>query len=231
MALQPSPPGPSLEQLSVRLGRLELRNRQLARWLALVGFVSVLILLGITQWPSGAQAEQAASPPVLTVRELVVVDDKNIPRVRVGASLPDPVIDGKRIGRGGEQVAGVMLYDASGQERGGYLTFEPSGNVGLTLDSRQRQTAALVAGADGGSAFQLWTPSDLIELRSDPNGSRLTASKQGTVVQQIPAIETITPGTCSAYKEALSRVSRAQATKDCQRRFPSGACSKCLGTK
>ena len=227
----PSPAhGPSIEQLATRLNLLEQRNRRLARWLSLLVLAAVALLLAIIQWPAPAEAEQGAPPPgELTVRELIVVDAKGVPRVRVGASLPDPIIDGKRIGRGGEQVAGVMLYDATGQERGGYLTFEPSGNVGLTLDSRKQQTAILVAGADGGSALQLWTPADLIELRSDPDGSRLTATKGGRIAQQIPAIETMTGGTCSAYKEALSRVSPAQVAKDCQRRFPAGACTKCLG--
>ncbi len=221
---------PSIEQLSLRLSLLEQRNRRLSRWLTFVGLVAAAMLLVFTQWPAPAEAEEGAAPQVLTVRELIVVDAKNVPRVRVGASLPDPVIDGKRIGRGGEQVAGVMLYDATGQERGGYLTFEPSGNVGLTLDSRKQQTAMLVAGADGGSALQLWTPADLIELRSDADGSRLTATRQGSIVQQIPPIETMTPGTCSAYKGALSRVSPAQVARDCRRRFPGGACDKCLGS-
>ena len=231
MPSRPPVTGPSVEQLSVRLGLLEQRNRRLARWLTVVAFLAVVVTIAFSQWPAPAVAEQAGAPPVLTVRELIVVDDKNVPRVRIGASLPDPIIDGKRIGRGGEQVAGVMLYDATGQECGGYLTFEPSGNVGLTLDSRKQQTAMLVAGADGGSALQLWTPADLIELRSDADGSRLTAARKGSIVQQIPPIESMTTGTCSAYKEALSRVSAAQVASDCQRRFPAGACTKGLGSK
>ncbi len=224
------PSNPSVEDLSTRLSELERRNRQLSRWLLSLCLAALVVVLGFNGLNAAAKAEPGAEPQgVLKVRELVVVDDNGVVRARVGANLPDAVIDGRRVGRGGEKVSGVMLYDASGQERGGYVTFEPSGNVGLTLDSRERQTALFVAGPDGGSALQLFTPTDMIELRSDSDGSRLTAIKDGNILRQIPQISDMTPNTCSAYKEALSRVSPAQVRKDCQRRFPSGACNKCLG--
>ena len=64
-----------------------LRNRRLAHWLTLVGLAAVLMLLAFTQWPKSAEAEQSTSPSGLTVRKLIVVDDKSVPRVRVGASF------------------------------------------------------------------------------------------------------------------------------------------------
>ncbi|UCF04886.1 MAG: hypothetical protein JSV33_13325 [bacterium] len=84
----------------------------------------------------------------LRVTEFVVVDEAGVERVRVGGNLPDAVIAGKRVPRG-ERAAGVLLYDGIGQEHGGYVTWEPSGNVGLTLDSRKGQATLFVAGAAG----------------------------------------------------------------------------------
>lgn len=72
----------------------------------------------------------------IRVRELVVVDANGTARVRVGAPLPDPIMLGKRFKRG-EAVSGVLLYDAEGNERGGYITDEER-HVALTLDEINR---------------------------------------------------------------------------------------------
>src|SRR5258706_16296766 len=87
-------------------------------------------------------------PQSLRVRELVVVDDKGVERVRIGANLPDPVIRGKRVSRG-DPATGVMLYDRTGQERGGYITFERGNQIALTLDNTDVQSALFVAPAEG----------------------------------------------------------------------------------
>jgi hypothetical protein len=114
------------------------------------------------------------------------VDSKGVERVRIGGDLPDAVIGGKRVPRG-QQAAGVVLYDATGGERSGYVTFEPSGNVGLTLDSRKEQIVSFIAAPDhAASMLQLRSGKDLIELRADDEGSRLTAVKAGQVVSQEP---------------------------------------------
>ena len=55
-------------------------------------------------------------------------------RVRIGGDLPDAVIGGKRVPRG-EKAAGLLMYDGTGQERGGYVTFKTIRNVVLTLDT------------------------------------------------------------------------------------------------
>jgi hypothetical protein len=167
-------------------------------------------------------------PSSLRVSELVIVDPKGVERVRIGGDLPDAVIGGKRVPRG-QKTAGVLLYDGTGQERGGYVTFEPSGNVGLTLDTRKGQATLFVAGPDSASALQLWQGKDLIELRSDDDGSRLTAVKDGQVVLQDPPVSKISAGTCEEYRSARSRVSAEQVMRDCRRRFSAAACRACLG--
>ena len=173
----------------LQLQSLEKRTRNLERWLRLsvCGWLLTFGLMAVSAWTWQTPKPQPTAPTSLRVSELVVVDPKGVERVGLGGDLPDAVIGDKRVPRG-EKAAGVLLYDGSGQERSGYVTFEPSGNVGLTLDTRKGQVAYFVAGADSGSALHLWHGGDLVELRSDADGSRLTAAKAGQVVSQEPAV-------------------------------------------
>jgi hypothetical protein len=146
-----------------RLQNLEKRTRRLEIACGLVVFagISALVSVVIPEWYGRAEAQKSVTQESLRVSELVVVDPQGVERVRIGGDLPDAVINGKPIPRG-QKVAGVILYDGTGQERSGYVTFEPSGNVGLTLDTRKRQSALFVSGPDEGSALQLWHENDLI---------------------------------------------------------------------
>jgi hypothetical protein len=202
--------------LETRVARLEklLRLSALA-WLAL----AVLALAG---WSS-----QRPPADTLRAKELVIVDPAGVERVRLGGDLPDAIIKGKRVARG-EKAAGVLLYDDTGQERSGYVTFSPSGNVGLTLDTRNSQAALFVADPEEGSALQLWHGKTLVELRSDGDGSRMSAAADRQVLVQQPAVQRMTDGTCAAYQEAKSRVSVEQVGRDCRRRFEEPACKACL---
>jgi hypothetical protein len=213
----------------LRLERLEKRTLRV-QWLLLAMAATWVLTIGLIIIPdhiARQQAQQAPTPQSLKVSELVVVDPKGTERVRIGGDLPDAVINGKKVPRG-EKAAGLVLYDAGGQERSGYVTFEPSGNVGLTLDTRKSQAALFVAGPDEGSAMQLWSDRDVIEFRSDSDGSRMTAVKDGQVVTQQPAIEKISAATCEIYRGARARVSAEQVMKDCRRRFAEAPCSVCL---
>lgn len=213
----------SLRPLENRTRRLELGLIVVSfGWLLTLGFV---VLPG---WLRPVEAQKSSSPQSLRVSEIVVVDPEGVERVRIGGDLPDAVINGKRIPRG-QKVAGVILYDGTGQERSGYVTFEPSGNVGLTLDTRKRQSALFVSGPDEGSALQLWHENDLIEFRSDSDGTRMTSAKDGIVILQQPDLKKMSNNTCAAYKEALSRFPREQVMRDCLRRFQNSACKACLG--
>ena len=217
---------------SLQLQLLQTRTQKLERWLRLSAGVWLLSfgLVAVSAWTWQAPAKQSTAPASLRVSELVVVDPKGVERVRIGGDLPDAIIAGKRVPRG-EKAAGVLLYDGAGQERSGYVTFEPSGNVGLTLDTKRGQVAIFVAGPDTGSALQLWHGRDSIEFRSDDDGSRLTAVKGGEVVTQEPALNKITAETCEAYRSARARVSAEQVMRDCRRRFNEAACRFCLSDK
>ncbi|WP_394746919.1 hypothetical protein [Spongiimicrobium salis] len=97
------------------------------------------------------------SKDILKVRGLVVTDTLGVERVIIGASLPDPTFNGYRNFRGSDEgIAGVMLYDSEGQERGGYVTDDGYGNVYLTLDSKTQQNALFIADPLGGGAMQVW---------------------------------------------------------------------------
>jgi hypothetical protein len=162
----------------------------------------------------------------LVLEELAIVDPRGVVRARIGGDLPDAVIDGHRIDRG-QRVAGVMLYDDTGQERGGYVTFSPSGNVALTLDTRSGQAALFAADPVAGAALRLWHADDAVELRADPDGSRVSAVRAGAVVLQQPAA-TLRAEACAAYREALGAMPRGEVEAACAERFDAGACDRCL---
>lgn len=166
----------------------------------------------------------------IVVRQVTIVDDAGTVRARLGAHLPDAVIEGRPLDRGSE-IAGLLLYDGTGVERGGYVTFEPSGNVALTLDGRQHQSTLFVAGPEGASALRLFSPGDAqaIELRNDDDGPRLTIVEDGKTTHQLPTVD-VGKEACAAYrKHAESRDARA-ARIACEGRFAADACRRCLGT-
>lgn len=209
------------KDVETRLGALEARNRRLA-WQTRAQFavlaVAVAALVG---------GFSTRTPERLTLSELEIVDAQGEVRVRIGADLPDAVTNGRRIVRG-QQAAGVMLYDAAGHERGGYVTMEPSGNILLTLDDRDSaQKALFVAGPDGGAALQVWEGDALAELRADGSGARLSVTADGRVVQQTPVVR-MGAEPCAAYRGALATLSRADVDAACNARFAAEACAACL---
>jgi hypothetical protein len=103
--------------------------------------------------------ESNSNDKILKVRGLVVVDSLGIERVIIGAPLPTAQTSfGNRVypREKGSGVYGVMLYDAEGQERGGYVTDDDYGNVFLTLDSKSGQHFLALAEPNGSAAIQLW---------------------------------------------------------------------------
>jgi hypothetical protein len=215
-----------MDPILARLATIERTNRRLQRILCMQALAIVALAALAVASCATSTAQRDAAP--LRVTELVVTDSAGVARVRIGGELPDAIVGGKRVPRGGK-AAGVLLYDAAGQERGGYVTWEPSGNVGLTLDGRGSQAALFVAGPDASSALQMWNGSSRIELRSDEDGSRMTASKDGQVVSQQPEIGAIGSEACGAYNDLRTRKSAADALAECHRRYVESACRACLG--
>lgn len=210
---------------------LEKRVKKQGFLLKLSFFVWV-ITLGLLLFPNFYKSEAQKTEVIssLRVSELIVVDAKGVERVRVAGDIPDAIINGKKVNRG-EKVAGVMLYDGTGQERGGYVTFEPSGNIGLTLDTRKGQVALFAAGPDEGSVIQLWNNKDSLEIRSDSEGTRLTTVRDGQVISQEPQIKKMAAETCQEYSSAKGKLSNEQILNECRRRYTKSVCQACLGNK
>lgn len=203
-----------LTAMEARLGRLRMQSR------VQLGVIGLMAAAGLAAFAQNA-------PGKLTVSELVVVDPDGVERVRIGGDLPDAVVNGRRIVRG-EKAAGVILYDGAGHERSGYVTFEPSGNVMLTLDDRQsRQNALFVAGPQDAAALRLWQGRDAIEMRTDPGGTRLTVVQDGRVSVQTPAVA-MPEEACAAYGEAARTLGRERSLAECNSRFPAEQCTACL---
>ncbi len=218
-----------------RIAALERSNHQL-RTLALVPTL-VLPLLAVLAFRTSRDLPPSVlqTADSLRVRQLIVVDSQGTVRARVGAHLPDAVIDGRRLRRG-EDIAGILLYDDTGRERGGYVTFSPSRNVALTLDTRDRQVALFAADPEDGVAARVWGGNNWVEMRASTKGAHLTLGHSGeVVVQQPPLSESEVSAFCSGLKDALRRVApQPPADKvlaSCKERMPDAACRKCLGTR
>lgn len=95
---------------------------------------------------------------IIKVRGIVVVDSFGVERVIIGSHLPEPNLStyGSRLNsRGKLGVSGVMLYDAEGQERGGYVTDDHLGNAFLSLDSKTQMQLLLLSEPQGAAAIML----------------------------------------------------------------------------
>ena len=137
------------------------------------------------------QSNIAATPNAesLRVREIIVVDANGTPRVRIAAPLPDPIMLGKRSKRGSE-VSGIILYDAEGNERGGYVTDEKR-NVALTLDEINRAAVHLGVNDRGAMHFGLSNGrGGFVGMGVDPTGAWFRLEKPG----QPPTLLPVEPG-------------------------------------
>ncbi len=203
-----------LQDLDRRLRRVTLQSR------VQLGVLAVVVAAGLAAFVSD-------EPGKLRVSELVVVDAEGVDRVRISGDLPDAVVDGRRLVRG-EKAAGVILYDGAGRERSGYATFEPSGNVLLTLDNRQsEQNALFVAGPENAAALRLWQGNDAIDLRTDEAGTRLSVVEGGLVRHQTP-VTPIPAEVCEAYTGAVASLGRDRVLRECNGRFTAENCTSCL---
>jgi hypothetical protein len=136
--------------------------------------------------PVAAQSAQPADG-VLHVRGLVVEDPNGHERLRLGAPLPDPVIHGVRRKRSGV-VSGLLILDANGNERGGFVTADASGEAFLGLDSEEEQKVLLLANPKGGVNFILTNnDGNSVQLTAFGNGPSLRLRKKDQVIAELPA--------------------------------------------
>jgi hypothetical protein len=143
--------------LSARIESLERHCTRLWAALSLMLLV-VSATFALSRTMPDAHAQGRIPDEILTVRGLVVVDAGGVERVRIGAPLPDPIVQGKRVPRQG-QVSGVLIFDSDGDERGGYVT-NSRGDAFLTLDAKGGQQTIFLANRDGGANMSVWSGSN-----------------------------------------------------------------------
>lgn len=219
-----------MDDIEQRMGACERENARLRRLVRHQNYVWILALLFIAGGAVAASSLKDASFGTITAREVAVVDAKGVVRARLGGDLPDAVMAGGRVSKRGSKAAGLLIYDEQGIERGGYVTQDEGSNAMLTLDSKYKQAVLLVAAPDQeqASALRLWSKDSAIELRSDSDGSRISATQAQGVTFQGPEIAPLPPSTCAHYQE-LAR--KYPGERICQARFTQSACMACLGEK
>jgi hypothetical protein len=185
--------GPGPISIEKEMAGIKAQNRRLAiavgatlfLWSVTVVCVIVLIHRGkIETAPQGIS-------DILRTRTLVVIDDHGTERVRIGAPLPEPIIMGQKKKRD-DSIAGILLYDKLGNERGGYVTDNSVGNALLTLDSNVGQEFTLVAYPNGGAEFGINDDQkNAVSLSALESGPRLQLRKRGQVVFEQPQSESV----------------------------------------
>lgn len=157
---------------------LEKRYRRLMV-LTICLIALMLVQTAYTVW---ATRRESTNGQILRARGLVITDEKGMERVVIGAPLPDPTILGKVYKRDGP-VSGLIIADATGTERGGYVTDDQAGNALLTLDGRGFQTVLLLAEPDGATTFRLWDRShSSITMGAWDDGPFLNLKREGSAV-------------------------------------------------
>ena len=162
------------------ISQLAKLNRRLIYFVFIVScaWLATLVLLYVDhRKATGAGGE-------LRLRALTIVDEHGVERVKIAAPLPDPIMLGKRTPRD-DSIAGILIYDARGNERGGYVTDNSVGNALLTLDSDRRQQVTLVAYAGGGAEIGIQNEKkDAIALSAVDQGPKMKLVRAGETISQ-----------------------------------------------
>ena len=205
--------------------RIAVLEKHQRLFLAVNVVLIILLVVVAFEFAYRVHAQEKQDAKTLVLSELTIVDNHGVVRARLGGNLPDA---NKKIPRG-SRIAGLLLYDETGQERGGYVTFEPWGNVGLTLDNKGVMAAEFVAGPDTGSAIRLHSGDDAVELRVDEDGPSIHAVRRKNVAFHEPAVENPkSTALCKALLEEKARLRMEQLLDACRGRSSEAACQTCL---
>ena len=130
--------------------------RRLKHQVWILAAISAVLLVAVLYNSATSRRRKASdSLEALTLRSLTIIDDKGTERVRIAAPLPDPINGGKRTKRD-EPASGILIFDANGNERGGYITDNGAGNALLTLDDGTGEDqVTIVSYFDKGAEFGL----------------------------------------------------------------------------
>src|SRR5262245_60511770 len=176
-----------LAQLERAVIALERRNHRVTLLVTGLLVAWLLTLTGFAALEARGRSEAGDPSEVLRVRGLIVVDQNGTERVRIQAPLPDPIMLGKRIPRGG-QVSGILLFDEEGNERSGYVTSDGYPNVFFTLDSLAQQHVLFLAEPQGATTLRMWAGDrNVVDLGVSDEAPHLQITRQGTPVFTQPA--------------------------------------------
>jgi hypothetical protein len=191
-----------LRRLQDEVHRLKTASR-IQRLLLLISLASVTALaIAIFARPLPVAAQSAATQltpdkdGILHVRGLVIEDQGGHERLRLGAPLPGPMFHGVRQKRQGP-VSGLLISDPDGNERGGYVTTDTSGEAMISLDTEDEQEIMLLTNARGGANFYLRDKNNMAQMivfagetygnAQVPNGPKFTMSKGKQTLLELPA--------------------------------------------
>ena len=159
-----------------RINRLERQLKALA-----AAWLLTIIAVGLVGWKG-----RPGQPETLRVRQVTIIDDKGTERVWIGAPVPNPIVQGQRVERAGA-VSGIILLDAHGNERSGYVTSDLSGEVFLSLDSEKAQEAMFLVNPGGGGHLSIYDGDrNLAQIGVLGKGPTLALRQKGEIVFQQP---------------------------------------------
>jgi hypothetical protein len=85
-------------------------------------------------------------------------------------------------------ISGLLISDANGNERGGYVTSDKFGEAFLSLDSEDAQQSLFLVNPKGGIHFDLYDQKgNSASLSVFPDGPKLTLKKARETVLELPA--------------------------------------------
>lgn len=120
----------------------------------------------------------------LVVRRIDVVDEQNVIRLSLASPTPAPVIDGIQYKRA-FPVSGLVMFDADGNERGGYGVADIEGSATVLAQDHVN--------------------GDAVGWRVMPDGSVSFSMNQRATVHREPALgDRIIPGTDGATRIAMT---------------------------
>ena len=112
----------------------------------------------------------------ITARRIDIVDEKGVIRMTLSGQTPAPIIDGLQYKRA-FNVAGMVLYDDKGSERGGFGTADVNGGMAvLALDPPAMDAIGWRVSPDGETRFSINQAPPLV--REPKLGDRLIPGVQ-----------------------------------------------------
>lgn len=147
---------------------------------ATTAFFSVLIVaLSCVTGYQTYRIHELARTKSLRLRELRIYDGKGVDRVVISGHLPQALLNGRPRNFRPRSMAGMLIYDGSGTERGGYGTMDGYANAMLTLDGKENQVFLLLAEPQGSPFFMQHDGNGLVFMGVGSDGKPFLNLREG----------------------------------------------------